>query len=303
MAHVRWTGMLLLWLFARMVWAAPPLPQARDLDITRGLLFSTIGQTSLRLDLYRPLGTTQPLPVIFIVHGGAWIKGGRQDAQPLAELLTAEGYAVIAADYRLAPQSTFPAQLDDVRAAAAWTLAHATQYHLDIRRVMVLGISAGAQLAALLVETPGATGLRPAGVILFSGPMDLRAKIPSLQAQILLKLYLGAEQEEKPQLYLDASPIAHITPGLPPFLLFHGQDDPLVPFSQATRMADALRAARVPATVYPIPHFGHTSPDPTSPLGRDILATVFAFSTRCLESDKVSSTFAKDTANSPTTGP
>ena len=252
-------------------------PMPLDLQIQRGVAFAAPHGDPLTLDIYRPQHTDAPTAVILAIHGGSWIGGSRGDLRPLAEALAARGYAVVAPDYRLAPEFTFPAQLDDVRAAARWVAAHAEDNHWTTARLFTLGISGGGQLAALLALQPQADQPAPIGVITISGPMDFTSAIPSMQAKIVLKLYLGVSREVNPGRYVDASPITHITPAAPPFLLLHGTADPLVPFSQAERMAAALRAAHVPVTLHPLRNVGHSTPPLDSPLGREIVETLCNF--------------------------
>ncbi len=82
------------------------------------------GGGGLALDLYRPRGTAA-LPLVVAVYGGAWRFGARADLAPLARWYAARGYAVAAVDYRHAPRSHFPAQLDDVEDALRALAAHA----------------------------------------------------------------------------------------------------------------------------------------------------------------------------------
>lgn len=100
------------------------------------------------LRLYRP--TAEPrLPVLVYFHGGGLVMGSNHSFEPLArELAHASGAAVVAVDYRLAPESPPPAQFDDAYAATEWVVAQSDSLGVDARRLAVVGDSAGGSLAA-----------------------------------------------------------------------------------------------------------------------------------------------------------
>jgi acetyl esterase/lipase len=249
--------------------------------ITRNIVFQTIGDDALMLDMYQPVGMKGPVPVVLAFHGGSWMANSRNEVGPLAEYLTAQGYAVVTPDYRLAPRSTFPAQVEDARAAARWVAAHAQENGWDMQHFVLLGLSAGGQLAGLLATDRPADVPKPCCMIDLFGPMDFTGASPSLKAEWAVKLYLGAAQSEKPELYKVASPITHVTPDDPPFLILHGMKDDTVPMTQSLRMKAALEAAKVPVEYHPVPQAGHILPTPATIAGRAMLGHVLAYLRRC----------------------
>jgi acetyl esterase/lipase len=72
---------------------------------------------TLRLDIAQPRNQLAPLPVVLLVHGGGWGAGSRQDYRPLQLALAQQNMVAVSVDYRLAPASRFPAQLEDVKCA------------------------------------------------------------------------------------------------------------------------------------------------------------------------------------------
>ena len=107
----------------------------RLLDVRYGTL-----ETQL-LDLYYPDSGEGPFPLVFYVHGGGWILGGRRDSSIrciLPEAL-ARGIAVASVEYRLAPKTRFPENLYDVKTAIRWARANAAAYRLDPERFGVVG--------------------------------------------------------------------------------------------------------------------------------------------------------------------
>lgn len=101
------------------------------------------------LDLYRPSGTDDLLPVIISVHGGGWVYGDKEVYQFYCMSLAQRGFAVVNFNYRLAPSGKYPAQLEDTNMVVNWVLENADQYKLDTDNIFMVGDSAGAHLAAL----------------------------------------------------------------------------------------------------------------------------------------------------------
>ncbi len=96
------------------------------------------------LDVYRPAGHEgEKLPVIVSVHGGGWVYGDKDGYQFYCMSLAARGFAVVNFSYRLAPESKFPASLEDTNAVFAWVLGHAGEYGFDAENVFAVGDSAG----------------------------------------------------------------------------------------------------------------------------------------------------------------
>jgi acetyl esterase/lipase len=214
---------------------------------------AVFGYRPLLLDLYpAPAGA----PVVLFLHGGGWALGDRTLVAPaftgtsFFDALTAAGFAVASADYRLAEEARFPAQLDDVKSALRWLREHAADHGYDGGRIVVWGASAGGHLAALA----GLTADPPvAGVIDWYGPADL----VSLAAETggLMEhdspespegRLIGARVSENPDLAAAASPVSYVHPGAPPFLIMHGMADRAVPVSQGQALAAALTAAGGP---------------------------------------------------------
>ena len=124
--------------------------------VHRDVVYSSVDGLELRLDLYVP--DVRPAPLCIWLHGGGWLRGSRSDrADERLVPLARSGVAVAAVQYRLSGQASFPAPLDDARAAVRWLRAHAHDYGLDAARVGAWGASAGGHLASLLALTDGET--------------------------------------------------------------------------------------------------------------------------------------------------
>ena len=263
-----------------MRYAADPLPAG--VLVHRDLAYVSGGHPRQMLDLYLPdLGYATPL--IVWIHGGAFRMGSKEDRVPF-EMLE-QGYAIASLNYRLSQHALFPAQIEDCKAAVRWLRAHADTYGLDPSRFASWGESAGGHLAAML-GTAGHERSFEVGehlehsssvqaVLDFFGPTDflqMDAQRPpegmvhdtwdSPESQLV-----GGAIQEHPAEVARANPVTYVTPETPPFLIVHGDRDPLVPYHQSTLLVAALEAAGVPVTFYTVVGAGHGGfDDPQIPI-------------------------------------
>ncbi|MWA05179.1 alpha/beta hydrolase fold domain-containing protein [Actinomadura sp. LD22] len=219
-----------------------------------------VGYRPLELDLYLP--SADGAPVVLFVHGGGWQRGTRREfggefagwrPSPLERIAEA-GFAVASVGYRLSREAPHPAQLHDVRAAVGWLREHGGEHGFDGSRIVAWGQSAGAHLAALAALTgPGI-----AAVVGWYGVYDLSAMPDPDDPETRESRLLGAPVASVPDLAAEAGPINHVHAGAPPFQLWHGTADGLVPMAQSERMAEALRAAGVPVEFRPVEGADHS---------------------------------------------
>lgn len=196
------------------------------------LVYATVNGQPLSLDLYQPSKKGLPMPGIIVVHGGSWKSGRREELSDLNRYLAARGYLVASVDYRLAPQATFPAQRDDVFSAIAYLKNHAAEIGLDKNRLVLLGRSAGGQVAL----SAAYTGKDPAikGVIAFYTPNDLAwgYSLPAnpliMNSRRVIEDYLGGPPAGRAVQYEAASPLNFVNKTTPPTLMIHGARDELV---------------------------------------------------------------------------
>jgi cation diffusion facilitator CzcD-associated flavoprotein CzcO/acetyl esterase/lipase len=121
-----------------------------------------------------------PLPVIVFYHGGGWISGSLDLADaPCRRLADENGAIVVSAHYRLAPEHSFPAATDDTFAALSWVWKHVSAYGGDPGRIVVMGESAGANLAAVAAIRARDAGIPLAGQVLIYPPIDPEASTAS----------------------------------------------------------------------------------------------------------------------------
>lgn len=249
---------------------SPALPEGavahRDLAYVPG------GHERQKLDLYLPKDG-QNLPLIINIHGGAFQAGSKEMSVPVEYL--ARGYAVASINYRLSQHAIFPAQIEDCKAAVRWLRAHAAEHRLDPARFAAWGSSAGGHLAALL-GTTGDTkefdvgahldqSSRVQAVVDYFGPtdflqMDAHRRPGGMvhdAADSPESRLIGGPIQQNPDKTRRANPIAYVTGDDPPFLIVHGDADPLVPHHQSELLAAALKQAGVPVTFYTVKGAGH----------------------------------------------
>ncbi len=193
--------------------------------------FAAADGTPLNIEIYQPL-TTGKHPAIVTIYGGAWRSGEPAQKATFNQYMAAQGYTVVAIDYRHAPQYRYPAQIQDVQAALNFILQQAANYEIDSSRIAVIGWSAGAHLALLAAYQPNTTPIR--AVINYYGPTNLLQgykEPPSpdpINTKAVLTAFLGGSPEEVETQYKLASPINYVKSNLPPTLLIYGDRDHLV---------------------------------------------------------------------------
>ena len=214
------------------------------------------------LDIYLPESGEGPFPAILYVHGGGWSIGTRASGSiDFAIDGVNRGYAVVGIDYRLLPDGRFPENVYDVKAAVRWLRAHAEEYHLDPDRFGMMGDSAGGHLTLMCAMTgdrpeyEGGYGnseqsTRLQACISLYGPSDMLAddemflesgkvRMSPPSKPSLYDVLFGADIDNL--LYL-VSPMNMVHKDIPPILFQHGEDDPLVPYQQSTRLYEKVVA-------------------------------------------------------------
>jgi acetyl esterase len=225
--------------------------------------------------MYLPGRRDRPAPVLVWFPGGGWVLGSLEAADPVCRKLANETpCAVIATEYRRAPEHRFPAAVDDCWAATRWIAENARDLGLDPERIAVGGASVGGNLAAVvahLARDRGAPAL--ALQVLVYPPTDWRARgdvavadrggaaLDRAGARWCWTHYLGDSSGDDPR----ASPLrAAEFEGLPPALVITAEDDP---FREEGELYARKLAAGEVATEhvrYHAPHGFFSTPGPTA---------------------------------------
>lgn len=195
---------------------------------------------AIPLRLYRPLGSDgRVLPALVYFHGGGWVIGDLDTHDSLCrELANLSGCAVVAVDYRLAPEHRFPAAVDDALAATRWVRKEAPALGIDASRMAVGGDSAGGNLAAVVAIAARETGDLPLAFQLLIYPItDARRAHPSyatngqgyaLTSDSMQYFHDHYIDDARHDLDWRASPLLHKNlAGLPPALVLTAGYDPL----------------------------------------------------------------------------
>ena len=203
----------------------------------------------LRLDFYAPSTAdhARRAPCIVMIHGGGWDSGDRKQLDDWNFILAARGYAVAAISYRLAPRAIWPAQREDILASIAWLKAHADQLGIDATRLVLMGRSAGGQLATAVGYGAHDPAIR--GVIALYAPHDMpfawsvSREDDALNSVNLMKQYFGGPPNTPERLarYEAASGQLLARADSPPTLLIHGVPDTLSWFRHSERLAARLQ--------------------------------------------------------------
>jgi acetyl esterase/lipase len=221
--------------------AAKPCPVKANRNITYYEVERDPDRARHRLDVYRPRDRTK-CTVLFFVHGGAWVTGSKDDVLgiygygTIAHDLAERGLVVVLPNYRLSPGVQHPEHIKDIARAFAWTCKNIEDYGGDPEQIFVAGHSAGGHLVALLttdttyLKAEGRSDKDIKGVIGLSGVYRVEDLNVELKLSITgpgttkcsakchpLATVFGTDQEAMKQ----ASPIAHVRSGLPPFLLMN----------------------------------------------------------------------------------
>lgn len=207
--------------------AAPPL-----VGIRYGLRHRHI------LDIYQPAARVSS-PTIVFFYGGGWEGGERGDYFFLGSALAARGFNVVIPDYRVYPEVRFPAFIDDAAEALRWTIDHIAEFGGDRRRLVVMGHSAGAHIAAMLAfdrKRLAKVGLAASrdidAMVGLAGPYDF---LP-LRNETLKEIF-GSEHG-----LAATQPINFVGGDAPPAFLATGRWDRSVDPGNTVRMAARIRS-------------------------------------------------------------
>jgi acetyl esterase/lipase len=208
----------------------------------------------LRLDVYQPKTAGTARPVVVFFYGGSWLRGERSQYRFVGAALAERGFVTVLPDYRLYPKARFPAFLDDGAQAVAWVQQHAREFGGDPQRIVLMGHSAGAHMAAYLAfnhEYLQRAGGKPegiAGLVGLSGPYVLRPN-----SRVLHRIF------GKPYTTKDWQPVHFVDATSPPALLVHGEDDGVVSVEQTRELSAALKRHQVPVDTQILPGRGHAA--------------------------------------------
>ncbi|MEO8313257.1 MAG: alpha/beta hydrolase [Pseudomonadota bacterium] len=224
--------------------AVPFTASRRTTDLAYGV------DARQRLDVFAPKAGEHPIVVFF--YGGSWTMGKKSQYGFVGAALSAHGYVTVIPDYRLYPQVRFPEFVDDAAQAVAWVRMHAKEFGGNPDKIILMGHSAGAHMAAMLalndiyLARAGVPHDSIVGLVGLSGPYDLVPNTDTLNAIF-----------SAPSTPQDWQPLRFASKRSPPALLLHGSDDKLVYVSNTQKLTDALQSLGIRAQAHIYPGRGH----------------------------------------------
>jgi len=215
----------------------------------RDVVYRSVNGIDLKLDLYVPYDK-KPGPTIVYIYGGGWQTGSKEQYVlwylPYLQL----GFRVAAIQYRLSGVAAAPAAVEDCRCAFRWIANNGAKYGIDPQRLVLTGGSAGGHLAlltAMLDETfdvckESGAAPKARAVVNYYGATDMEELLGE-NRPYLLKWFRGPGDAK--ELARRISPLTWVRAGVPPVLTLHGDADASIPYSQSTRLHEALSKAGV----------------------------------------------------------
>jgi acetyl esterase/lipase len=226
-----------------------------------------------KLDFYRRRDVQTPLPTAIYYHSGGWVTGNKE--AEVMELLPwfEMGWNVVNVEYRIAGTAQAPAAVEDAICALRYVVTNAKSNNIDTAKIVLTGVSAGGHLAlaaGMMPSTAGLANICPGGgyasndttvpqvaaIVSWLGPTDVADLVAGQNIRSYAVQWTGSGKDQNEIAKL-VSPVTYVRPGLPPIFSIHGDVDPIVPYSQVTRLHDALTKGGVPHELYTITGKGH----------------------------------------------
>ncbi|MES2517553.1 MAG: alpha/beta hydrolase [Bacteroidota bacterium] len=261
-------------LFSLFLFCTLKIQAQNEVEITKDLVYAEAENKKLLLDIYKTKGQKEPYLIVWI-HGGAWHSGTKENP-PLG--LLPLGYALASVDFRASTEKTFPANVQDIKAAIRFLRANAHKYGYKSDKIIIWGSSSGGHLAALVATTNNNATLEGnlgnylntsssvQACIDFYGPTNfltilnqstphgLNVRLPALA------ILLGKPLEQATELAKLASPVYQVDTTDPPIFIVHGEQDIQVPINQSIELLSAYQSKNLKVQIEFVPNAGHSDP-------------------------------------------
>jgi acetyl esterase/lipase len=251
-------------------------------DVERNVIYGMYSGLALLMDIHRP---AQPNGIGFLhISGSGWNAPLSLDARPLnraahvdieAVPLVEAGYTAFSINHRATPRFHYPAAVEDAQRAVRFVRHHAADLGVDPERLGAVGGSSGGHLVCMLgvlagegeADSDSAVDGESASVqcVVARAPVVDFAAMDASSFLNVRRRADGDPSSQEHRIAREASPIHHVSPACPPFLLFHGDADQRVPFEPTQRFAEALRQAGVEVEFVPVPGADHGPELPGKP--------------------------------------
>jgi acetyl esterase/lipase len=247
------------------------LTSAQAQEVKRDIPYTKNADKLQTLDVYSP-PKAKNLPVVFWIHGGGWQGGDKSEVYMKPQVFNDKGFVFVSTNYRLLPNVDMATLTRDVAKSIRWVHDHIAEYGGDPKRLLIMGHSAGAQLAALLctderyLKEEGLSLAIIRGCVPVDGDTyDIPAMIEVAETRQRVhglpppKFGHRIKFGNDPAKHKDFSAVTHVArdKGIPPFLILYVANHPDVT-AQALRLGNVLKAADVPVTVFGAKETTHT---------------------------------------------
>ena len=235
------------------------------------VVYNTANNTPLKLDVWYPRDNPKPTTTVVFIHGGGWIFGSKEGAVYQLLPYLERGWRVVNVEYRMASNSLAPGAVEDTRCALRWIVRNAKQWNFDTSKIILTGQSAGGHLALITGMLPdggpldnrcyasekyGDVPIKVAAIINWYGITDVNDLIQGPNLKNYAAMWMGA-MPNAAEVAKSVSPLTYVRPGLPPIITIQGDKDDVVPYTQSTRLRDALNKAGDVNKLVTIPGGGH----------------------------------------------
>jgi acetyl esterase/lipase len=239
------------------------LSDVRAEDVQRDIPYADPADERQVLDVYSP-SEAKNLPVVFWIHGGGWQTGDKSDVQVKPQACTEKKFVFVSTNYRLLPNVDMATIVRDVAKSIRWVHGHIAEYGGDPQRLIIMGHSAGAQLAALIctddryLKAEGLSlaivkGCVPADGDTYDVPAIIETAETRRRVHGLPQAKVGHREKfgNDPAKHRDFSAVTHVArgKGIPPFLILHVAEHPDTS-AQAQRLGNVLKEAGLPVKVF-----------------------------------------------------
>lgn len=237
--------------------AAPKVGGPFEVEVTKDQAYFTgddADKVRHKLDLYLPRGQ-KDYPVLFFVHGGAWVSGNKNLYEPLGKMFAKNGIGCVVINYRLTPAVQHPGHIEDVARAFAWTHQNIAKYGGRPDRIFVCGHSAGGHLVALLSTNEKYLKKEKLDITTIRGTIPLSG-VFQIEPNFIFEKAFGKDKE----VCLDASPIEHVIKGKqPPCLMIYAEKDIPMLDVMAENMCKKLKTCDCQAATMKLTNRDHIS--------------------------------------------
>ncbi len=249
--------------FLPILVAATFLSEARADNVKRDIPYANPADARQVLDVYSP-PNAKNLPVVFWIHGGGWQTGDKSDVQIKPQAFTDKGFVFVSTNYRLLPNVDMGTIVRDIATSIHWVHDHIPEFGGDPKRLLIMGHSAGAQLAALICTDDRYLKAEGLSLAIFKGCVpvdgdtyDVPAIIETAETRWRVHGLPPAKfgHREKfgndPEKHRDFSAVTHVAKdkSIPPFLILHVAGHPDTT-AQALRLNNVLKDAGISSTVF-----------------------------------------------------